>query len=78
MLFRSRHILVGTEEEAKGAIADLKKGAKFDELAKKLSKDDGTKAKGGDLEWQSPGTFDKDFSSAMVKLVKGKFTEAKQ
>lgn len=74
--YKARHILVGTEEEAKGAIADLKKGAKFDELAKKLSKDDGTKAKGGDLEWQSPGTFDKDFSSAMVKLVKGKFTEA--
>jgi peptidyl-prolyl cis-trans isomerase C len=73
--YKARHILVGTEDEAKSVIADLKKGAKFDELAKKLSKDDGTKAKGGDLEWQAPGTFDKDFSSAMVKLAKGKFTE---
>jgi len=73
--YKARHILVGTEDEAKGVIADLKKGAKFDELAKKLSKDDGTKAKGGDLEWQAPGTFDKDFSTALIKLAKGKFTE---
>lgn len=74
--YKARHILVGTEDEAKTVIADLKKGAKFDELAKKLSKDDGTKAKGGDLDWQAPGTFDKDFSSAMMKLTKGKVTEA--
>ena len=73
--YKARHILVGTEEEAKGVIAELKKGGKFDELAKKLSKDDGTKTKGGDLGWQAPGTFDKDFSTALVKLPKGKFTE---
>jgi peptidyl-prolyl cis-trans isomerase C len=73
--YKARHILVGTEAEANTVIADLKKGAKFDELARKLSKDDGTKAKGGDLEWQSPGTFDKDFAGAMVKLTKGRYTE---
>ena len=73
--YKAKHILVGTEEEAKGIIADLKKGAKFDDLAKKLSKDEGTKAKGGDLGWQAPGTFDKDFAGAMVKLAKGKYTE---
>jgi peptidyl-prolyl cis-trans isomerase C len=73
--YKARHILVGTEDEAKTIIADLRKGAKFDDLAKKHSKDDGTKAKGGDLGWQSPGTFDKDFSDAMVKLAKGKYTD---
>jgi peptidyl-prolyl cis-trans isomerase C len=73
--YKARHILVGTENEAKSIIGDLKKGAKFDDLAKRLSKDDGTKAKGGDLGWQSPATFDKDFSNAMVKLAKGKYTE---
>ena len=73
--YKARHILVGTEDEARTAIADLKKGAKFDELARKISKDDGTKAKGGDLDWQSPGTFDKDFANAMVKLSKGRYTE---
>lgn len=74
--YKARHILVGTEDEAKSVVADLKKGAKFDDLAKKLSKDDGTKAKGGDLGWQAPGTFDKDFANAMVKLTKGKYTDA--
>ncbi len=73
--YKARHILVPSEEEAKGLIADLKKGAKFDELAKKNTQDQGTKEKGGDLDWQSPGTFDKDFSSVMVKLAKGKYTE---
>ena len=73
--YKARHILVGTEDEARTAIADLKKGAKFDELARKISKDDGTKAKGGDLDWQAPGTFDKDFANAMVKLSKGRYTE---
>jgi peptidyl-prolyl cis-trans isomerase C len=74
--YKARHILVGTEDEAKSAIADLKKGAKFEDLARKLSKDEGTKAKGGDLGWQAPGTFDKDFSTAMVKLAKGRYTDA--
>ena len=73
--YKARHILVGTEDEAKSIIADLKKGAKFDDLAKKLSKDDGTKTKGGDLGWQAPGAFDKEFSNAMVKVAKGKYTE---
>jgi peptidyl-prolyl cis-trans isomerase C len=73
--YKARHILVGTEDEAKGAIAEIKKGAKFDDVAKRISKDEGTKSKGGDLGWQAPGSFDKDFSSAMVKLTKGKYTE---
>ena len=74
--YKARHILVGTEDEAKSVIGELKKGAKFDDLAKKLSKDEGTKAKGGDLDWQPPGTFDKDFANAMVKLAKGKYSDA--
>lgn len=73
--YKARHILVETEAEAKGLIAELKKGAKFEDLAKKSTKDDGTRQRGGDLDWQSPGTFDKDFSSAMIKLAKGKYTE---
>ena len=60
----------------KGLIADLKKGAKFDELATKNSKDTGSAQRGGDLDWNVPGTFDKQFSDAMVKLDKGKYTDA--
>lgn len=74
--YRARHILVDSEDQAKGLIADLKKGGKFDELASKNSKDTGTKDRGGDLDWNAPGTFDKQFADAMVKLEKGKYTEA--
>jgi len=74
--YKARHILVETEEQAKGLIADLKKGAKFDELATKNSKDTGSAQRGGDLDWNVPGTFDKQFSEAMVKLEKGKYSEA--
>ena len=74
--YRARHILVATEEEARGVIADLRKGAKFDELAQKKSLDEGTRPRGGDLDWNVPGNFDKAFSDAMVKLEKGKQTDA--
>jgi peptidyl-prolyl cis-trans isomerase C len=74
--YKARHILVENEEQAKGLIADLKKGAKFDELATQHSKDTGSKERGGDLDWNVPSVFDKQFSDAMVKLGKGKYTEA--
>ena len=74
--YRARHILVETEDQAKGMIAELKKGAKFDELASKNSKDGGTAQRGGDLDWNVPGAFDKVFSDAMVKLEKGKYSDA--
>ncbi|HUQ73446.1 MAG TPA: peptidylprolyl isomerase [Burkholderiales bacterium] len=74
--YRARHILVETEDQAKALIADLKKGAKFDELASKNSKDTGSKERGGDLDWSVPSAYDKQFSDAMVKLEKGKYTEA--
>jgi peptidyl-prolyl cis-trans isomerase C len=74
--YRARHILVETEDQAKGMIAELKKGGKFDELASKNSKDGGTAQRGGDLDWNVPSAFDKAFSDAMVKLDKGKFSDA--
>jgi len=73
--YKARHILVETEDEAKKLIADLKKGAKFDELATRNSKDPGSAQRGGDLDWNVPATFDRQFSDAMVKLEKGKYTE---
>lgn len=73
--YRARHILVDTEDEAKSIIAQLNKGAKFDELATKSSKDTGSKERGGDLDWNVPAAFDKTFSDAMVKLDKGKYTD---
>jgi peptidyl-prolyl cis-trans isomerase C len=74
--YKARHILVETEEQAKALIEDLRKGAKFEELARKNSQDPGSRDRGGDLDWNIPGVFDKQFSDAMVKLEKGRYTEA--
>ena len=71
--YKVRHILVEKEDEAKEVIAELQKGGKFEKLAER-SKDTGSKAAGGDLDWNAAGNFVKPFSEAMVKLPKGKFT----
>jgi len=73
--YHAHHILVEKEDEAKAIIAQLKKGAKFEAIAKKQSKDPGSGANGGDLDWAAPGNYVKEFSEAMVKLAKGKYTE---
>ncbi len=73
--FKSRHILVEKEDQAKDIIAKLKKGAKCEDLAKKFSKDPGSGAKGGDLDWANPSNFVKEFTEALIALGKGKFTE---
>ena len=73
--YRARHVLVATEDEAKSVIADIKKGAKFEDVAQKRSLDEGSRPKGGDLDWNVPATFDKAFADAMVKLDKGKMTD---
>ncbi|HEY6720315.1 MAG TPA: peptidylprolyl isomerase [Burkholderiales bacterium] len=72
--YKARHILVDKEAEANEIIAQLKKGAKFEDLAKQ-SKDPGSKDKGGDLDWNPPGTYVKPFADALSKLEKGKYTE---
>jgi peptidyl-prolyl cis-trans isomerase C len=74
--YRARHILVEKEDEAKALIADIKKGAKFEDLAKKVSKDPGSGANGGDLDWSAAGSYVPEFSDAMVKLSKGQMTDA--
>ena len=73
--YRARHILVQDAEEANKLIAELKKGGKFDELAKKSSKDEGTRERGGELDWNVPAAYDKAFADAMVKLEKGQVTD---
>lgn len=72
--YKARHILVETESDAKAIIEQIKKGAKFEDLAKQ-SKDPGSKDRGGDLDWNAPGTYVKPFAAALIKLEKGKFTE---
>jgi len=73
--YRARHILVEKEDEAKALIAQIKGGAKFEDLAKKNSKDPGSGANGGDLDFAAPGAYVPEFSQAMVKLKKGEMTD---
>ena len=73
--YRARHILVPTEAEAKTIIASLKKGGKFEDIAKKQSKDPGSGANGGDLDWATADSYVPEFSAAMTKLSKGQTTD---
>ena len=69
------HILVEKEDEAKAIIASIKKGAKFEDIAKKQSKDPGSGAKGGNLDWANPSSYVAEFTEALIKLDKGKMTQ---
>ena len=73
--YRARHILVEKEEEAKALIAQIKGGAKFEDLAKKSSKDTGSAENGGDLDWAKPTAYVPEFSAALQGLKKGQMTE---
>lgn len=74
--YRARHILVETEDEAKKLIAQIKAGASFEDLAKQHSKDAGSGANGGDLDFAKPDAFVPEFANAMKALAKGQMTDA--
>ena len=74
--YKARHILVEKEDQAKSIIASLKKGGKFEDIAKKQSKDPGSGANGGDLDWANAASYVPEFSQAMIKLNKGQTTDA--
>lgn len=74
--YKARHILVEKEADAKNIIASLKKGGKFEDIAKKQSKDTGSGANGGDLDWANPTSYVPEFSEALGKLNKGQLTDA--
>jgi len=73
--YRARHILVEKEEDAKRLIAEIKAGAKFEDLAKKNSKDPGSAENGGDLDFAKPDAYVPEFGQAMAALKKGEMTQ---
>lgn len=73
--FKARHILVASEKEAKDIIAQLKGGASFAKLAAEKSRDEGSKAQGGELQWSVPTGYVRPFAEAMARLKKGTMTE---
>jgi peptidyl-prolyl cis-trans isomerase C len=70
----ARHILVGTEDEAKAIEDQLKKGADFAALAKEKSKDPGA-ADGGDLGYFTKDQMVPEFADAAFKLDKGQISD---
>lgn len=48
---RAAHILLGSEAEARRVLQQLRNGARFEALARALSRDESTRAMGGDLGW---------------------------
>jgi peptidyl-prolyl cis-trans isomerase C len=72
--YHARHILVATEQFAAKVVAELEKGAKFEDVAKRESMD--SKESGGDLGWFTPDRMVKPFADAVTALKPGEYTHA--
>jgi peptidyl-prolyl cis-trans isomerase D len=62
-------------QKAEDVLKQAKKGAKFEDLAKKYSEDPGTKDKGGDLGWITQGQTVPEFEKTAFGLDKGKLSD---
>lgn len=72
--YKVRHILAGSEEEARAAISALKHGAGFDDLARKQN-ERGMQGRSGDLGWSSPARFVASFAAELKSLHKGQYSQ---
>ena len=70
----ARHILVASEEEAKKVIERLNNGEDFGALARELSQDTASGAKGGDLGWFGKGAMVAPFEEAAFALKVGEIS----
>ena len=73
-LWRASHILVGTEQEARDILAELSKGANFEDLARAHSMD-ATATRGGDVGYFRLGQVVPDFEKACLKLNVGELSD---
>jgi len=71
--YLTRLIVLPTESEARGVIAELKKGADFAKLAAAQSID-ATKKNGGELGWVLPAQVLPSIGTVMVNLKEGTFS----
>jgi peptidyl-prolyl cis-trans isomerase C len=68
-----RHILVKTEKDANNTLKKLKKGDKFDSLARKVSICP-SKGQGGDLGWMEKGALLPEVEEAAFSMEKGQIS----
>lgn len=68
---KASHILVDSEQTAKEVKAKLDKGAKFADLAKEYSKDEGSKTSGGELGYFGKGQLVPEFETKAFSMKKG-------
>jgi len=73
--YRARHILVGSEAEARDIIKEVRGGADFAKIAAARSRDEGSKATGGELGWAAPNTYVRPFAEALARMKKGELTD---
>lgn len=71
---KASHILVKTEKEAQQIQARLKKGEKFEAIAKEASIDKASAANGGDLGYFTKGEMAPEFERAAVNLNIGEIS----
>jgi peptidyl-prolyl cis-trans isomerase C len=71
--YHARHILVATQPFAQKIVDRLKKGEKFEDLAKAESMDS-SKTNGGDLGWFTLDHMVKPFADAVSNLKTGQYT----
>ena len=71
----ARHILVGSEQEAKDIIDQLKKGADFATLAKDKTTDPSGKSNGGDLGYFSKQDMVPEFADAAFAMKPGEISQ---
>jgi peptidyl-prolyl cis-trans isomerase D len=62
-------------QKAEDVLKQARKGANFEDLAKKYSEDDATKPKGGDLGWIVEGQTVPEFQQAAFSLPKGSISD---
>ncbi|RLJ68515.1 peptidylprolyl isomerase [Sulfurisoma sediminicola] len=72
--FLVRHIMLASEDEAKGVITRLRGGESFQSLAA-LSKDEGSRTRGGELGWRNASNLPPQLTEAATKLAKGQTTQ---
>ncbi|MDI7250514.1 MAG: peptidyl-prolyl cis-trans isomerase [Bacillota bacterium] len=72
---RLRHILAGSEEEARQILAELRAGADFAALARERSLDEGTASEGGDMGLVGRGQLPPELEDTAFTLPVGEWSD---